>query len=679
MENESAFITNISGKLKNTKLPFNKALWPLYEIISNSIHSIEEKGNGDVKNGLIDIEIERFGNKTAYKEIKKVDTYPINTFIVRDNGIGFTDDNHNSFLTAESEYKIEKGAKGVGRFVALKAFKNVEYQSIYRNGVGYFQRKFVFKPTGNGIFEYSKDDTEKSATGTIVKLIDFKEDYRNSCPKELNDLAENIVEHFLIYFIDDKCPRIRITDINGDKIVLQDYFNSTFNSSIKRENFSILNENFKISLLRVFDNRKTHKIYFCGNEREVKSENINKYILDFSRNFEEDDKKFVYHAYVTSEYFDKHIDNERLGFIFQDNDDDNDDDSNNLSYSKIRKEVISKIEVLLEPLLTNIREEKFNIYESHIKSEAPQFRVLLKYNPEAIKKLSPNLNGNKLDIELFKLQSDLEIQNKELGDKVLNDEDFTSTEEYQKIYSDYLEKFNDLGKANLAKYIIHRKSVINLLDKFIGSDDGKFQTEDVIHNIFFPMRTTSDEISYEKQNLWLIDERLAYHNYLSSDKTFKSIEMTDSQSADRTDLLIFNESFAFINDEAPYQSFTIVEFKRPERDGYTTKDSKKNPIDQVLSYIRTIRENKATDRLGKIIDFNENGTKFYAYIVLDFNSNIKQILDEKDYTKTPDGLGYYNYNKNYNAYIEVVSYQKLLKDARIRNRILFDKLGIPTN
>lgn len=675
MENESAFITNISGKLKNTKLPFNKSLWPLYEIISNSIHSIEEKKN--IKNGLIEIEIERFGNKTAYNEIKKVDAYPIITFTIRDNGIGFTDNNHNSFLTAESEYKIEKGAKGVGRFVALKAFENVEYQSIYKNGVGYFQRKFVFKPTGNGIFEYSKNDIEKSATGTTVKLINFKEDYRNSCPKTLNELAESIVEHFLIYFIDGKCPTIKITDVNGEKIVLQDYFNSTFNSTIKKEDFSILNENFKISLLRVFDNRKTHKIYFCGNEREVKSENINKYILDFSKNFEEDERKFVYHAYVTSDYFDKNIDNERLGFIFQDNDD---QDTSILSYSRIRKEVISKIEILLEPLLTSIREEKFNIYETHIKTEAPQFRVLLKYNPEAIKKLSPNLNGNKLDIELFKLQSELEIQNKELGDKVLSaDEDFTSTEEYQKIYSDYLEKFNDLGKANLAKYIIHRKSVINLLDKFIGSSDGKFQTEDVIHNIFFPMRKTSDEISYEKQNLWLIDERLAYHNYLSSDKNFKSIEITESQSADRTDLLIFNESFAFINDEAPYQSFTIVEFKRPERDGYTISDSKKNPIDQVLSYIRTIRENKATDRLGKTIDFNENGTKFYAYIILDFNSSIKQILEEKDYTKTHDGMGYYNYNKNYNAYIEVVSYQKLLKDAKIRNRILFDKLGIPTN
>lgn len=678
MENESiSFITNISGKLRNTKLPFNKALWPLYEIISNSIHSIEEKGN--IENGLIDIEISRFGNKEAYKEIQKVDNYSIESIIVRDNGIGFTDDNYKSFLTAESEYKIEKGAKGVGRFVALKAFQNVEYNSIYKSENEFNQRSFTFRPTGNGIFDYNNISIDRNATGTIVNLNDFKEDYRNVCPKALEDLADNIIEHFLIYFLEDKCPTIRITDVNGDKIVLQDHFTFSFKGAIKKDEFLILNETFRINLLRVFDNKKTHKMFFCGNEREVKSEYINKYILDFSKNFEEEDKKFVYLAYITSEYFDKNIDSERLGFIFQDNEDEF-EESSGLTYSKIRKEVISKIETMLEPLLTNIRNDKFTIYKKHIIEEAPQYKVLLKYTPDAIKKLTPNLSGNKLDIELFKLQSDLERQNKELGEKVLGDDfDFTNTEEYQSIYSDYLEKFNDLGKANLAKYIIHRKSVINLLDKFIGSnDDGKFQTEDVIHNIFFPMRSTSDEISYEKQNLWLIDERLSYHNYLSSDKTFKSVELTNSDSQDRTDLLIFNDSFAFVNDEAPYQSFTIVEFKRPERNGYTTNDEKKNPIDQVISYIRTIRENKATDRSGKVIDFTSNGTKFYAYVILDFNANVKQILDDKDYTKTPDGMGYYNYNKNYNAYIEVISYQKLLKDAKIRNRILFDKLGIPT-
>ncbi len=36
------------------------------------------------------------------------------------------------------------------------------------------------------------------------------------------------------------------------------------------------------------------------------------------------------------------------------------------------------------------------------------------------------------------------------------------------------------------------------------------------------------------------------------------------------------------------------------------------------------------------------------------------------------------FHDKYNAYIEVISYDKLLTDAKKRNNILFDKLGLPT-
>jgi hypothetical protein len=46
--------------------------------------------------------------------------------------------------------------------------------------------------------------------------------------------------------------------------------------------------------------------------------------------------------------------------------------------------------------------------------------------------------------------------------------------------------------------------------------------------------------------------------------------------------------------------------------------------------------------------------------------------------RTPDNLGYYGFNPTLNAYYEVISYRKLLADAQKRNRILFEKLNIPT-
>jgi hypothetical protein len=46
---------------------------------------------------------------------------------------------------------------------------------------------------------------------------------------------------------------------------------------------------------------------------------------------------------------------------------------------------------------------------------------------------------------------------------------------------------------------------------------------------------------------------------------------------------------------------------------------------------------------------------------------------------TSDRQGYFGYNENYRAYIEVTSYDRLLNAARERNRAFFDKLGLPTN
>lgn len=44
---------------------------------------------------------------------------------------------------------------------------------------------------------------------------------------------------------------------------------------------------------------------------------------------------------------------------------------------------------------------------------------------------------------------------------------------------------------------------------------------------------------------------------------------------------------------------------------------------------------------------------------------------------TPDGMGYYGYQSERHAYFEVISYAKLLADAKKRNQILFDKLFTP--
>ena len=110
-----------------------------------------------------------------------------------------------------------------------------------------------------------------------------------------------------------------------------------------------------------------------------------------------------------------------------------------------------------------------------------------------------------------------------------------------------------------------------------------YNLEDRIHSIIFP-RGTSDEIFFEEHNLWLIDERLAFHVFLSSDKAIGQAEPLQNDSRKEPDILVFDKAIAFSETaEVPFSSITIIEFKKPQRNDYSED---KNPFNQILNYIR---------------------------------------------------------------------------------------------
>lgn len=145
-------------------------------------------------------------------------------------------------------------------------------------------------------------------------------------------------------------------------------------------------------------------------------------------------------------------------------------------------------------------------------------------------------------------------------------------------------------------------------------------------------------------------------------------------SQDRPDLLIFDRPFAFTDSGPPFSAIVIVEFKRSARDDYTEKE-KKNPITQVYDYIDLPKEGKALDRRGRPISIPSH-LPIYAYIVCDLTPSLHKQARDYQFTKTPDSEGYFGYHRDHGAYIEVMSFNKLIDDAKRRNKILFDKLGV---
>ena len=102
---------------------------PLVEVIVNAIQAIEVKPSVD---GKIDITVIRADQGELGGKIPSVAS-----FKVKDNGVGFDDDNRDSFDTLYSDFKIEQGGKGFGRFTCLKYFSDLRVKSIYQAEEGF--------------------------------------------------------------------------------------------------------------------------------------------------------------------------------------------------------------------------------------------------------------------------------------------------------------------------------------------------------------------------------------------------------------------------------------------------------------------------------------------------------------------------------------------------------------
>jgi hypothetical protein len=107
------------------------------------------------------------------------------------------------------------------------------------------------------------------------------------------------------------------------------------------------------------------------------------------------------------------------------------------------------------------------------------------------------------------------------------------------------------------------------------------------------------------------------------------------------------------------------------RNDYSKQD---NPIEQLTDYVMKIRRGEARDRDSRHIKVSDS-TKYYLYAICDITKSLESILEGRGYFRTPDNLGYYFYNPVTKAYYEILSYDKILNDAKKRNRVLFDKLG----
>ena len=62
---------------------------------------------------------------------------------------------------------------------------------------------------------------------------------------------------------------------------------------------------------------------------------------------------------------------------------------------------------------------------------------------------------------------------------------------------------------------------------------------------------------------------------------------------------------------------------------------------------------------------------------LDITEKLQKLARLHQLQLTPDGLGYFGWHRDYAFYTEVIDYRKLIQDAEKRNKVFFDKFGLP--
>jgi hypothetical protein len=639
---------NVARKVKHYRLAKTKAYYAIIEAVSNSIDSYRTTKQP------VEISIEFFRDNTGldFRENSQ-ETKLYKKINIIDKGIGFDNDNYNSFNTSDSDYKESYGGKGLGRFSWLKVFESVTIESVYKENDKYYLRKFGFARTESGIENESKKETSKKETGTVVSLISQKKSWE--IPKRLSTFCERLIECFLPLFTQKKQPKIILIDKDNNEILnVNDYFSQNYKGEIGSVSFELRKQKFDLSVHKTNIGNINQLILFAHN-RASKTIDMAKHIIDLNTTLSDIIGEYHIVAFLKGNYLDGIVSPERDDFDF-------DSDEADIDLQEITEKSFQEIKVLIKDILENVYKIKKEVVNSFISNEGPEYRYLVSEKPEILNSITPNATKNEIENQLHSA----EISYKEETRKeILNiiSKDKIDTTEIDRVYS----KVSEAAKAELTKYVLWRDHVIKLLNKKINSDSEQFYNdEDELHKLFYQMRVTSEDVPYESNNLWLIDERLNFHDYLASDLPH------DGKKGDRPDIIAYNIANYFNDSDNPNNSFSIVEFKKPMRNDY---NDKVNPIDQVTDYIEKIRNNKEKTMNGQFITVATSAPCF-AYIICSLTTKMRALCEKRDYKKTYDNMGYFRYNENLNSYFEVISFEKIVKDANNRNRIFMKKLGL---
>ena len=663
---------NIRRAIENIRAITN-VYTPVVEMIVNAVQAIDDSERPDGK-----VSVRAIRSTQAELDGSLSD---ISGFEVHDNGVGFTDEHRNSFDTLYTDRRINEGGKGFGRFTCLKYFEDLLVRSVYLQNAQYFFRRFSMGKDHEIIVREKITASDATQSETIVTLTGLKKG--PTFDKNLSTIARNLVERLLPYFITQgyTCPEIVLSEKSGsDSIRLNDFVRNEVSTYVRemrvdRASFTLKSakdeEEFFVRVFKLYSPRhQKSRISLVAHKREVSGSILQKYIPEFMDEFYEGDtteqevrdRNYIVKAYVFGPYLDHQVSLERGGFEFA---------MENELLLGIAQIDIERVvaEIAQQAVGSDIalrQERKRQRVHTYVDEEAPWLKTILReidltgmpYNPTN-EEIQTRLQTEKFTQEVS-IKKDVE--------KLLSESSFDTLRE------DVIEivgKISDSSRDELIHYIALRRKILDIFGKSLEVDEsGNYSSEGVVHDIIFPRKGNAEVTPYQDHNLWIVDERLNFTIYVSSD------DRLEEENAGRPDLLVYNRRVLFRGENEASNPITIFEFKKPQRDEFTNPSTREDPVRQIIRYANKIRDGKYKTPKGRKILVSEN-TPFYGYVVCDLTPKVEMWLQrEKDFKQMPDNLGWFQWFANINLYVEVISWDKVAKDALMRNKIFFKKLDI---
>ena len=698
---------DIRGSLKNTRLSQNSFV-VVEELLSNSIDAFLIRRSQD--DSELSLEVELSISTTAIDLVDDVFDLEITC---RDNGCGLGPEQIRAFLTKDTSYKDDLNipgigqCKGAGRIQFFHHFESIEISSIYKDGDGL---KKVFLPSARNRKKIDESDFQTSAVeegnlGTSIRLSSLQEKLRETIFSSTDFLlifkSDIVRQHVLFSFLQrfvglktelgDFSISI-ISNLNGtvsnSKITASDIPAST-SSSVISITHKDEDKNYTVDLtvthykLNESDfNLPRNLVALCAKDSIVKII-TSRYLRPQAA--ENNPIDGHYHIIlVEGDLLDRSVNEQRDGFdkIPEDNSEGDLFAETKISFEDIFDVLDEKVHELINPpdwsreKIVSDLAEQFGVSENMLtqsdtrvrfgdNAETVASRALAKLQKKVIEDTSHIFN---MRDSIKKTEPDSDSFRKQINEISWR---FAST-------------IKTIDMANLSQLVVRRAALIDVLEMATKRElsiqsehtEGRRKDEALIHNIFFPMRKDSEEIS--DHDIWLLSEEFHYYDYIASDMPLSQIKWDGSNilfesdideelqnllertnaknSKHRPDIALFSEE----------GSAVIVEFKSP---GVSVDDH----IGDLMEYAQLLAA-KSGGRLKK----------FYGYLIGD-TANLNRLFG---YQPLPGAKGYFNTSDVYEPtsrqrlgelYSEILFYEDIVDRARKRIRVYRERLNLPPN